>query len=319
MHLENNVLAVPAKEQHQQSGKMNSAFKRLNKQESYKLSDNTFIKGFRQRKTALIALIVLVLLVCMAILAPSVAPYDPAQQLLSERFQGSTSAHWMGTDRYGRDVLSRIIWGARASLYVGVLSVLMASVLGTLIALLVTYFSAFADTIMMRVIDVLMAFPPLLLAIVFVSIIGPGLTNIVVAIGLATIPQFARVVRSEVLEAKEQLYVEAVRALGASGFRILFSHVLRNIWTTIVVIASLQIANAILLEATLSFFGLGVTPPTSSWGHMISVGRKYLFKAPWLSFFPGMFIVITVLSLNLFGDGLRDAFDPHLKGEKVKK
>jgi len=259
-----------------------------------------------------LGLVVLTIVISIAVLAPWISPYSPTDQDLLNRLNPPNNAHWFGTDLYGRDVLSRIVWGARVSLIVGVLSILVAASAGTFIALLLSFASPVADSIVMRLVDIMMVFPPLVLAIALVAIIGPGLLNIIIAVAIASTPQFARVVRSEILTIREYDYIEAARAIGASNTRILTNHIMRSIWSPVIVIASLQVANAILLEATLSFFGLGVSTPTASWGYMISTGRSYLMIAPWLSLIPGVFILMTVLSLNLLGDGLRDALDPRL-------
>jgi len=267
---------------------------------------------FVRRRTAVLGLVVLTIVISIAVLAPWISPYSPTDQDLLNRLNPPNNAHWFGTDLYGRDVLSRIVWGARVSLIVGVLSILVAASAGTFIALLLSFASPVADSIVMRLVDIMMVFPPLVLAIALVAIIGPGLLNIIIAVAIASTPQFARVVRSEILTIREYDYIEAARAIGASNTRILTNHIMRSIWSPVIVIASLQVANAILLEATLSFFGLGVSTPTASWGYMISTGRSYLMIAPWLSLIPGVFILMTVLSLNLLGDGLRDALDPRL-------
>lgn len=271
-----------------------------------------FARAFLRRRSALVGSVVLLAVVVLAVFAPWLSPYRPSAQDLANRMQPPSPSHPFGTDLYGRDVLSRIISGSRVSLAVGVISVVGAVILGVACAGLALTFRA-ADTILMRGVDILMVFPPLLLAIAFVAALGPGLVNISIAVGLATLPQFTRVARAEGLGILGATYVEAARAIGASKTRVMLKHVMRSIWPSIVVIATLQVSNAVLLEATLSFFGLGLSPPAASWGSMVSEGRAYLGLAPWLSLFPGFFVLTTVLALNLVGDGLHDALDPHLR------
>ena len=269
------------------------------------------------RKSAAIGLIVVLLIVLVALLAPLIAPEDPNRQDLMGRLQSPNWQHWLGTDSFGRDQLSRLIFGARISLMVGVVAVALAAFLGGVIGLLGGYYGGGIDNVLMRLIDVLMAFPTLLLAIVFLAMLGErlgGLSNIMVAVGVASTPHFARLVRGQVLSLKEQDFVEAARALGGSAGRLMVRHILVNSLSPVIVFATLRVATVILTEASLSFLGLGVPPPTPTWGGMVAEGTRFLQRAPWLSLIPGVAIMVTVLAFNLFGDGLRDALDPKLRG-----
>ncbi len=252
-------------------------------------------------------------LVVMAVAAPLVAPYDPIAPSLQDRLCAPSRAHWLGTDDLGRDILSRIIFGARISLQVGILAVALALVIGTSLGLVAGYWGGLADNLIMRVMDVMLAFPSVLLAIAIVAIMGPSLGNAMVAIGIVSIPVYARIVRSSTLQVKANEYVEAARALGAGDARIIARHVLPNCMAPLIVQATLGIATAILDAAGLSFLGLGAQPPTPEWGAMLSGGRAFLRTAPWVTAFPGLAIVLLVMGFNLFGDGLRDALDPRLK------
>ena len=269
------------------------------------------------RKSAAIGLIVVLLIVLVALLAPLIAPEDPNRQDLMGRLQSPNWQHWLGTDSFGRDQFSRLIFGARISLMVGVVAVALAALLGGVIGLLGGYYGGGIDNVLMRLIDVLMAFPTLLLAIVFLAMLGErlgGLSNIMVAVGVASTPHFARLVRGQVLSLKEQDFVEAARALGGSAGRLMVRHILVNSLSPVIVFATLRVATVILTEASLSFLGLGVPPPTPTWGGMVAEGTRFLQRAPWLSLIPGVAIMVTVLAFNLFGDGLRDALDPKLRG-----
>jgi peptide/nickel transport system permease protein len=254
----------------------------------------------------------LALLVLCAVFADVVAPYGPLQQAMAERFQGPSPRHWLGTDDFGRDLLSRIIYGARISLQVGFVAVGIAGTLGVLLGLVAGYFGGMVDNAIMRLMDVVLAFPAILLAVTIMALLGPSTTNVMIAIGIAYVPIFARLVRGSVLAIKPNDYVEAARASGATEARTLVRHVLPGTSGPIIVQVSLALAFAILAEAALSFLGLGTQPPTPSWGSMLSFGRQYIQQAPWFTFFPGLVIFLTVLSLNLVGDGLSDALDPRL-------
>jgi len=253
------------------------------------------------------------LLVLSAIFADLVAPYSPVLIAMPERLQGPSWRHPFGTDDFGRDVLSRIVHGSRISLEVGAIAVGIAVAVGVVLGVAAGYVGGRTDSLIMRTMDVLLAFPAILLAIAIMAILGPGTVNVMIAIGIVYIPIFARVVRGSTLQVKANEFVEAARAMGASDGRIVRRHILPGTVDTIVVQVSLSLAFAILAEAALSFLGLGTQPPTPSWGSMLSSGREWIERAPWLTIFPGMAIFVTVLALNVIGDGLRDALDPRLR------
>ena len=257
------------------------------------------------------------LVVAGAVLAPWIAPYDPNDQNIVDRFQPPSGDYWLGTDLYGRDVLSRILWGAQISLLVAVTSIAAAIVIGGTIGMVSGYVGGRVDLLIMQVMDVLLSFPSLILGLIVVALLGPDLVNMVFAIALTAIAPFARIARAPVLSLKEQTFVEAGRALGFSHTRILFVHVLPNIMSEVLVMGSLWMATAVRTEASLSFIGLGVKPPTATWGSMMREGFENILDAPWLAFWPGIAILILVLGLNMVGDGLRDATDPRLRGEDM--
>ncbi|MDE3258718.1 MAG: ABC transporter permease [Gemmatimonadota bacterium] len=246
----------------------------------------------------------------LAIAAPLAAPQDPFAQNLYERLQPPSLANPFGTDDFGRDVLSRVIHGARISLRVGVTAVLIALVLGVPIGLVSGYWGGALDQVLMRAMDLMLAFPSILLAIAIVAILGPGLENAMLAVGIVAVPQYARLVRASALSVRGQDYVQAMRALGAGDFHILFFSVLPNCLTPLIVQSTLGLATAILDAAGLSFLGLGAQPPLPEWGAMLTGGRELVLRAPWVLTFPGVAIFLTVLAFNLLGDGLRDALDP---------
>lgn len=264
-------------------------------------------------KTSFVGLCIILILIITAILAPIIAPYSPTDQSIIDRYQSPSGTHWLGTDELGRDIFSRIIYGTRISIQIGLITVGISMVIGVLLGGIAGYFGKWADQIIMRLIDILMAFPSILLAIALVAVLGPSLQNAMIAVGIVGIPQFARIVRSAVLSVKETEYIEAARAIGAKHKRIFLQHVLPNSLAPIIVQATLGIGTAILDAAGLSFLGLGAQPPTPEWGAMLSDGRSALQTAPWVVAFPGIAIFLVVLGFNLFGDGLRDALDPRLK------
>jgi ABC-type dipeptide/oligopeptide/nickel transport system permease subunit len=245
--------------------------------------------------------------------APLLAPYDPLKQNLSNTLASPGRTHLLGSDNVGRDVLSRLIWGTRISLVAGVVSVAMASVAGSLIGLLAGYSGGRIDNLAMRLMDAVLSFPPLVLALALGAVLGADLTGVLIALGVVYTPTFARLMRGQVLTIRGREYIEAARALGAPGWSIAWRHVVPNAATPIVVQASLSVGFAILAEASLSFLGLGVQPPEASWGSMINAGRGYLRQAPWIVFGPGAALFVTVLGLNFLGDAVRDALDPRLR------
>lgn len=268
------------------------------------------VRRFRRNRPALVGLVVVLLLVIVAAAAPLLAPVAPDAQNLRGRLEPPSLAHPFGTDEFGRSMLARVIYGARVSLFTGLVPVAVSAAIGTLLGLLAGYYRGRTDSIIMRLMDVLLAFPSLLLALAVVGALGPGLRNAVIAVAVVGIPQYARITRSVVLGTREEDYVQAAQALGVRDARLLLRHVLPSTIAPLTVQATLGIGFAILSMAGLSFLGLGVQPPISDWGEMLSRGRRYLPDANWLLLFPGAAISLTVLGFNLLGDGLRDALDP---------
>jgi ABC-type dipeptide/oligopeptide/nickel transport system permease subunit len=256
---------------------------------------------------------VVIALIVVAIAAPYVAPYDPLHQDLANSMAEPSMTHLAGTDVHGRDIFSRIIHGTRISLRIGFLGMLLGCVIGVVLGLVSGYYGGWPDTVIMRLLDVQLAFPGLLVAICIIAIIGPGLENVILAVGIFSVPLFARVTRGQVLSLKEQEFILAARMMGAQDGRIMLTHLLPNAVAPILVLCTLRIATAILTAASLSFLGLGAQPPIPEWGAMLSDGRAYLSIAPHVATTPGLAILITVLSFNLLGDGLRDALDPRLR------
>lgn len=268
-----------------------------------------------RRRSAVVGLVLVVAVAAGALLAPAVAGRDPLDQVLPDKLRPPGGAYLLGTDGLGRDLWARLVWGARISLLVGVVSVALAAVLGTALGLAAGYFRGWIDGAIMRVVEVLMSFPLVLLAIAIVAVLGSGVRNLMLAVGISSVPPFARLVRGQVLTVSQREYVEAARAIGAAHNRIMVRHILPNIASAIIVLATLRVSTVILTESALSFLGLGISPPTATWGAMIADGMKWLRIAPWISTVPGIAIMVTVLAFNLFGDGLRDALDPRLRGE----
>ena len=284
-------------------------------------------RTFIRNRPAILGLILAVLIALVAILAddwfiavfqgrettPLLAPYNPLKQDTRNRLAAPDGEHLMGLDTYGRDTWSRIVYGARVSLMVGICSVLLGGALGTLMGLTAGYLGGKVENAIMRAVDVLMAFPSLIMGLMVLAVLGAGLSKMILAIGIVLSPTFARVAHSATLAIKENEYVEAARAIGAGRFRIIRIHIMPNILGEVIVLASVWTATAIRVEANLSFIGLGVSPPTPAWGSMIRDGTQHLANAPWVSLFPGLAILITVLAFNLLGDGLRDILDPRLQ------
>lgn len=268
---------------------------------------------FTRNKMAVIGVIIILALVFCALFAPLIAPYGYDDQNIANALQGPSAEHIFGTDNFGRDIFSRVIYGSRISLQVGLLAVSVAIVVGGTLGALAAFYGGKTDSIIMRCMDVLMAIPGMLLAIAIAASLGPGLSNMMIAIGVGSVPSYARVVRAAVLTVKEQEYIEAARSIGANDYRIILKHILPNALAPIIVQATLGVAGAILSCATLSFLGLGIAPPVPEWGSMLSAARQYLRSDWYMATFPGLFIMLTVYALNIVGDGLRDAIDPRLK------
>ena len=267
-------------------------------------------RRLKRRKGAMVGLAVILIMVAAAVLAPWIAPYDPIQQSWSAVRKAPSAAHWFGTDEVGRDVLARVLYGARASLLAGVMSVAIAIAVGVPVGLFAGYFGGLPDLAVSRLTDAMLACPFLILAIAFAAFLGPSLTNAMIAIGITTTPIFVRLTRGQVLTTKAEDYVEAARAVGNPHWRIAVRHILPNVLPQLLVQATLTIAAAIIAEASLSFLGLGQQPPAPSWGSMLNAAQRFLATAPWMAVWPGLAIFVTVLSFNLLGDGLRDALDP---------
>ena len=267
----------------------------------------------RQNKLAVVSAVVILLILLMAVFAPLIAPYGEAEQDALNRLQPPSAEHWFGTDELGRDVFSRVLYGSRLSLAIGILPSIVSLAIGILAGLLAGYFGGWLDYIIMRIADVMLSIPSLLLAMVVMYTLGSSTVNLFVALSMVGWASVARVVRSQTLSIKESEYVEAARSIGVSRWTIMRRHILPNCMAPIIVQATLSIAGSILAIASLSFIGLGISPPTPEWGSMVSTGRQYFRAAWWVCAFPGLAIMLTILSLNLLGDGLRDALDPKLK------
>lgn len=266
-----------------------------------------------QNKGATVGGIVFLLIVAGAIAAPRLAPENPIRLNVAESLDPPGPRHWLGTDQFGRDILSRIIYGARVSVAMGFVAVAISVAGGSVLGLLSGYYLGTVDLAIMRVVDVMLAFPGILLALVIIAVLGPNLSSAMIAVGVSGMPVFIRVVRGSTLSVREFQYVEAARVAGCGDLRIIFRHVLPNVSAPVIVLVTLGIPGAIISGAALSFLGLGIRPPTPDWGAMLSEGRSFMSTAWWLSTFPGLAIVVIVMAINLFGDGLRDALDPRLK------
>ncbi len=269
---------------------------------------------FKRNKTSIVGAVMAALILSLAILAPWISPYDPIEQNVKLQYSPPSLTYLCGTDGYGRDEFSRILWGSRVSLVVGIASVFFSMVFGIPLGVLAGYKGGRVDSVVSRFNDIFMSFPIVIFGLLILAIMGPGLFKIILAIGVALTPRIARLARGSTLSLKEMPYIEAARAVGQSDTKIISLHVLPNIFGDILVMGTLWIATAIIVEASLSFIGLGVRPPTPSWGSMIRAGLDQLTNAPWLSMFPGLAIFLTVFSFNLIADGLRDIADPKLRG-----
>ena len=271
------------------------------------------MRRLRRDRGAMAGLVLVVLVTLLAILAPVIAPYDPIKINSSATLQPPSLQYLLGTDHLGRDIFSRILYGGQVSLRIGLISVGISLTFGLMLGLLAGYYGRRVDMVIMRLMDVLLAFPNILMALAIIAILGPGLTNVMIAVGISYIPHYTRVVRSSVLTIKSATYVESARVAGGSDSRVIVRHILPNAVSSVIVVSTLGVATSILVAAALSFLGLGVQPPTPEWGSMVSAGRDYLRNNWWVSTFPGVTIMITVLAINLFGDGLREALDPKLR------
>jgi len=270
-------------------------------------------RRFLRSRTGLLGAVVLLTVTFCAVFAAQIAPYSPTRQNFLQEKEPPSREHLMGTDEFGRDVFSRVIWGAQASLLAGAVAASIALVIGLVLGMLAAFYGGALDSFTMRVMDIILAFPYILLAIAVVAILGPGLVNAMIAIGIVYVPYYARVVRGSVLSVRARDYVEAARALGAADQRVMVQHVLPNALAPVIVQTTLNVGTAIIDTAGLSFLGLGTQPPTPDWGNMLAGGRSYVIDAPWIATFPGLAILVTVLAFNLMGDALRDAFDPRLR------
>jgi peptide/nickel transport system permease protein len=272
-----------------------------------------FYKKLSKNKAALAGALIVLIFVLLALLAPYIAPYEPNKMQIANKLQGPSAEHWLGTDDKGRDILSRILYGSRISLTVGILSTVLGATIGIVLGIVSGYYGRWVDSLIMRICDVLLAFPGILLALAIVSVLGASTVNVIIAVAFFAIPTFARIVRGSTLAVKKLEYIDAIKAMGARDSRIIFRHILPNITSPIIVQATLYIASAIITAAALSFLGMGTQPPDPEWGTMLSQGRSYIRQAPHITLFPGLVILLVVVGFNLFGDGLRDALDPKTK------
>jgi peptide/nickel transport system permease protein len=273
-----------------------------------------FKKAFFSRGMVVFGLVILVILFFTAIFAPLIAPYDPYQQNLNSILEQPNRTHLLGTDPIGRDTLSRLIYGTRTALIVGFVALAIASLLGVTLGLLAGYFSGIVNNIIMRLTDVLMPFPMIVLALLLAAVLGGGIQNVIIALGIATIPGYIRIMCGMTLSIRENDYILAEKSLGSNNLRIMLRHILPNALAPIIVVMTLQLGFLILAEASLSFLGIGIRPPGAAWGAMVNEGYRYLVKNPMLSFAPGAAIMLVVFAFNMVGDGLRDALDPRLRG-----
>lgn len=267
----------------------------------------------RRNRAAVTGTLIVLAVALLAVAAPLISPYDPIRTSVSEAHQLPSARHLLGTDQFGRDILSRLLYGGQLSLRIGLVSVGIASGCGIVLGLLAGYLAGWVGTVIMRTMDMLLALPGILLALVIVAILGPSLLNLMIAVGISNVPHYTRIVRASVLTVKNTPYIDAARVIGCGDLRIMLVHILPNTLASLIVMATLGVASAILTGAGLSFLGLGVQPPTPEWGAMLSSGRDFLRNSWWITTFPGLAIMLTVLAINVLGDGLRDALDPRLK------
>ena len=271
------------------------------------------VQRLKKNKSAVVGLIIVIIMVLLAVFAPLIAPYSYEEANYDITFQGPTAQHWFGTDDLGRDILSRLIYGGRYSLRIGILSVLGATLGGIILGSIAGYFGGNVDNLIMRILDVFQAIPGMVLSIAVAAVVGPGFNNCILALVIGMTPSFSRMMRASILNVRKMEYLEAATSINCSNFRIITKHVLPNALSPLIVQATMSVPASILLAASLSYIGLGVQPPTPEWGAMLAAGRGYIRDYPHLVLFPGITIMIAVLALNLFGDGLRDAMDPKLR------
>jgi len=274
-----------------------------------------FRRVFFSRSVVVFGMVIIVLFILVAIFAPFVAPYPPDIPDTNSFLQGPSAAHWLGTDQIGRDTLSRVIWGTRTSLEIGLIVVAIATIVGMTLGTLAGYFGGWTYNIIMRFIDALMAFPMIVLALVIAALLGGGFKNVIIALSVSLMPAYARLMCGQVLTVKQNDYIQAEKAMGSSNLRIMVRHIVINCLPPIIVLVTMMLGSTILAEAGLSFLGIGITPPTPAWGSMVSDGRDYLLQLPILSFAPGLALMLVVFAFNMVGDGLRDALDPRLRGQ----
>ncbi|MBS6610491.1 MULTISPECIES: ABC transporter permease [Peptoniphilus] len=272
-----------------------------------------FFKYYSKNKVAVVALVILILIIIVAIFADVISPYDYTKQYPKENFLKPGSAHLMGTDNFGRDIFSRVLHGAKVSLKIGFTSVIISTVIGVIIGAFAGYYEGIFDAIIMRIMDTILSIPQLVLAIALAAALGGGMKNLILAVSLSSIPSYARIVRSQVLSVKNLEYVEAAKLSGVKTFKLIFTEILPNCFAPIIVQATIGVGTAILSAASLSFIGMGIMPPEAEWGQMLSEGRAYIRNYPYMTFFPGLAIAITILVLNVVGDALRDTFDPKFR------
>lgn len=269
-------------------------------------------RRFKSNPMCIIGAILVLLLIFIAIFGHMLAPYDPILVNTRQRFQAPSSTNWFGTDEFGRDIFSRILYGGRLAVQIGLVSVVVAFLGGIVLGLVSGYYGGLVDTIMSRLLEIWLSFPDILFVIAVVAILGPSLQTVILALGFQSIPAYARIVRGSVLSARRELYVEAAQSVGVGNGRVMMRHILPNVVAPLIILSSMRFGSALLTGAGLSFIGLGAQPPTPEWGAILSTGRMYMYQAPWITVFPGLAIAIFVLGVNMLGDGLRDVLDPRL-------
>lgn len=273
----------------------------------------TFYKKLAKNKAAMAGAFIIIFVILMGIFAPLLATHDPNTTNVMNKLQGPSAENYLGTDDVGRDIFSRLLYGARVSLGIGFVSTILGAIVGVSLGIVSGYYGRWIDSLIMRICDVLLAFPGILLALAIVSVLGASTQNVIIAVAFYAVPSFARIVRGSTLSVRKLEYIDAIKAMGAKDFRIIFKHILPNIMSPIIVQATLYIASAIITASALSFLGMGTRPPTAEWGAMLSQGRSYIAQAPHITLFPGLVILLVVIGFNLMGDGLRDALDPKAK------